>query len=82
MFYCYGNGYVYVFIRIQHYDSCEIYGDINVCEEDVMILFIDEWGILRIIKRVVRMDIRGNSVRIQVDIPVGVFHQDPINNSL
>ena len=46
MLYCYGIGYVYVyvyvFIWIQHYDSCKIYGDINVCEEDVMILFIDE----------------------------------------
>ena len=44
MLYCYGIGYVYVFIWIQHYDSCKIYSDINVCEEDVMILFIDEWG--------------------------------------
>ena len=42
--YCYGIGYVYVFVWIQQYDSCKIYGDINVCEEDVMILFIDEWG--------------------------------------
>ena len=42
MLYCYGNGYVYVYIWIHHYDSCEIYGDINGCEENVMILFIDE----------------------------------------
>ena len=46
MLYCYGNGYVYVYvyIRIHHYDSCEINGDINGCEENVIILFIDEWG--------------------------------------